>query len=91
MTILELNASIKDLRELKRMKAEIESEIDAVQDMIKNHMTENNVDVLIGTDYKVSWKDVATNRFDVKAFKAEYPIIAEKFNVQSIIQKFILT
>ena len=60
----ELNKSVQELRELRRMAEELEAEITTIQDSIKAAMTAQGVDELTGADYKVTWKEVQTKRFD---------------------------
>lgn len=55
MSINELDMKVKELRELRRMADELAGEIEALQDGIKAHMTEQNTDTLTGTDWKVTW------------------------------------
>ena len=44
MSISELDMKVKELRELKRIADEVAGEIEALQDGIKAHMTEQNTD-----------------------------------------------
>ena len=64
MSINELQSQVNELRELRRMAAELEAEMESIQDSIKAHMTAQDVDELTGTDFKVSWKPVESRRFD---------------------------
>lgn len=66
----EINAKFKELAELTRMSEELASEIESIKDELKAVMTEQNVDTLIGDEHKATWKEVTSNRFDSKAFKA---------------------
>ena len=50
MSIDMMNGKIKELRELRRMADELAGEIEAIQDEIKAHMTEQNTDTLTGLD-----------------------------------------
>lgn len=60
MSIDMMNGKIKELRELRRMADELAGEIEAIQDEIKAHMTEQNTDTLTGVDWKVTWKAVTS-------------------------------
>lgn len=64
MSINELQAQIQELRELRRMAAELDEEITGIQDQIKAHMTALGVNELTGADFKVTWKPVESKRFD---------------------------
>lgn len=90
MSISELDMKVKELRELKRMADELAGEIEALQDGIKAHMTEQNTDTLTGTDWKVTWKAVTNNRIDTAAIKKELPDIAARYTKASVSRRFTL-
>ena len=50
MSINEMDSKVQELRELRRMKEELEAEITAAEDTIKSEMTARNVDTLTGTN-----------------------------------------
>ena len=81
---------IDELRELMRMKEELEAEITALQDEIKAVMTAENTDTLRGTDYKVTWKQYQTSRIDGKALKADLPEVAAKYTRTTTARKFLI-
>ena len=60
-------AKILDLKELMRMKEEIEAEIESAKDEIKAGM--NGEDVVVVGAFKVSNKEVSTTRLDTTALK----------------------
>lgn len=90
MSTMEMNAKIKELRELKRMADELQAEIDAIQDSIKAEMTAQETDTLTGLDWKVTWKAVTSNRLDSTALKKELPDIAARFMKQTVSRRFVL-
>ena len=90
MSISELDMKVKELRELKRMADELAGEIEALQDGIKAHMTEQDTDTLTGTDWKITWKEVTSNRLDSTALKKELPDIAARFMKASTSRRFTL-
>ena len=90
MSISELDMKVKELRELKRMADELAGEIEALQDGIKAHMTAQNTDTLTGTDWKITWKEVTSNRLDSTALKKELPDIAARFMKASTSRRFTL-
>ena len=85
-----MKEKIEALRELMRMKEELEAEITALQDEIKAVMTAENVDTLRGTDYKVTWKAYQTSRIDSKALKADLPEIAAKYTKTTTARRFLI-
>ena len=90
MSISELDMKVKELRELKRMADELAGEIEALQDGIKAHMTEQDTDTLTGTDWKITWKAVTSNRMDTTALKKELPGIAARYTKASVSRRFTL-
>ena len=75
----ELTSTIKELRELKRMREELEAEISAQEDALKTHMTDAELDTIQTSEYKVTWKPVSSARIDTTAIKAELPELAQRF------------
>ena len=88
MSIIEMDSKIKELRELRRMADELQAEIDSLQDTIKAEMTARDVDTLAGTDWRVTWKNVTSNRLDSTALKKELPDIAARFMKQTTARRF---
>jgi predicted phage-related endonuclease len=84
------NETIKNLRELMRMKEEIEAEIEATQDLIKAEMKATDTYTLTGTDWKCTWNEVTTNRIDTKALKAALPEIAAQYTKATTNRRFCL-
>ena len=69
MSTNEMNFKVKELRELRRMREELDAEIAAAEDSIKAEMTARDVDTLAGDDWKITWRTVRGSRFDSAAFK----------------------
>ena len=90
MSTIEMDSKIKELRELRRMADELQAEIDSLQDTIKAEMTARDVDTLAGTDWRVTWKNVTSNRLDTTALKKELPEIAARFMKQTTARRFVL-
>lgn len=90
MGTIELDSKIKELRELRRMAEELQTEIDGITDIIKAEMTARNVDTLTGVDWKATWKEVTSNRLDSTALKKELPDIAARFMKSSTSRRFTL-
>ena len=90
MSINELTANVSELRELRRMADEIQAEIEAIQDKIKEHMSAAGVDTLAGADYKITWKPVTSTRFDTTAFKRDNPGIAAAYTKTTTARRFTL-
>ena len=81
-----MEAKVKELMELKRMKEEIEAEIAAAEDEIKAVM--GGEETLLAGAFKVDWKTVITSRIDTAALKKVMPEIAERFMKQTTTRRF---
>ena len=85
-----MESKIQELRELRRMAEELEAEIAAIQDSIKAEMTATGVYEMSGTDYKVTWKEVATSRIDTAALKNAVPDLVAAFTKTATVRRFVL-
>lgn len=90
MGTIELDAKVKELRELRRMAEEIAAEIEGLTDSIKAEMTARSVEELTGTDWKASYKQITSNRLDTAALKKALPEIAERFTRTTSARRFVL-
>ena len=90
MSTNELDSKVKELRELKRMAAEMAEMIESLQDDIKAEMTAKGTDTLKGADWKVTWKEYQSTRIDTTALKAELPELAARFSKTSFYKTFRL-
>ncbi len=90
MSIIEMDSKIKELRELRRMADELQAEIDSLQDTIKAEMTARDVDTLAGTDWRVTWKNVTSNRLDSTALRKAMPDVASAFTRETTTRRFVL-
>lgn len=90
MSNIEIQSKVNDLRELRRMADELQSEIDAITDAIKNHMNATGADELTGADYKITWKTVTSSRVDTTALKKALPDLAQQFTKTTTARRFVL-
>ena len=85
-----IRQAVQDIRELTRMKEELEAEITAAQDIIKAEMSAQQVDTLTGADYKVTWKEVISSRIDTTALKKALPELCEQYTKQTTTKRFCI-
>ena len=83
-----MNEKVKELRELKRLAEELQTEIEGLQDAIKAEMTAQGVDTLTGVDWKVTWKPVTSTRLDTAALKKALPDVAQRFTKTTTARRF---
>ncbi|MBQ9256204.1 MAG: hypothetical protein IJ181_03690 [Acidaminococcaceae bacterium] len=86
MSIKEMETKARELQELKRMREELDAEIEAAQDAIKAAMGDSE-SVSAGA-YKITWKSVESARLDAKALKAALPDVAAQFTVKTTVRRF---
>ena len=72
-----LEVKLKELLDLKRMKEELEAEISAAEDEIKQVMGDE--EILFAGAFKVSWKAFTSSRIDTAALKKALPDVAAQF------------
>ena len=81
-----LEAKVKELMELKRMKEDLEAEIAAAEDAIKAVMGDD--ELLVAGSYKVSWKTFTSSRLDTTALKKALPEIAAAYTKTTTARRF---
>ena len=81
-----LEPKVKELLELKRMREELDAEIEGIEDQIKQTMGDD--ETLIAGAFKVEWKPVVSSRIDTAALKKALPEIAERFMKQTTTRRF---
>ena len=87
---MDMQQKVKDLRELMRLREELEAEITAAQDEIKAQMKADKVYEYRGTDYKVSWAEITSSRIDTAAFKKALPDLAAKYTKTTTTRRFLV-
>lgn len=81
---------VKDIRELKRMQDELQAEIEAAENQIKEEMKRLDTYTMTGTDYKVTWNEVTSTRIDTKALKAELPEVVQRYTKTTTSRRFLV-
>ena len=81
-----MEAKVRELMELKRMREELDAEIASAEDAIKAVMGDE--ETLIAGAYKVSWKTFTSSRLDSIALKKALPDIAAQFIRQTTTHRF---
>ena len=81
-----MEAKVKELMELKRLKEELEAEIAATEDAIKAVMGDE--ELLTAGAYKVSWSNVTSTRLDTTALKKALPDVAAAYTKTTTVRRF---
>ncbi len=81
-----MEPKVKELLELKRMKEELENEITALEDEIKNRMGDE--ETLMAGAFKVTWTPYTTSRFDSARFKKDHAELAAAYTKTTTARRF---
>lgn len=81
-----MEAQIKELLELKRLKEELEAEITAQEDAIKSIMGDE--ETLLAGAFKVTWTPYTTTRFDSTRFRKDHAELAEAYTKTTTARRF---
>lgn len=69
--MMDYNKAFAELASNKMMLKELEAIIAEQEEAIKAQMVADGKDTIVGTEHKATFKEVVSNRFDSKAFKAD--------------------
>lgn len=88
MTDKNIEKRIIELKELKAMEKELAAEIKALEDELKQEMTNRKTTDLSVGIHVLRYKPVISKRFDSKAFKADYGDIYELYSKETSSMRF---
>ncbi len=88
MSIHELEAKCRELRQLMALIEEAQTEAETIKDALKAQMGET--EELRAGEYKITWQTVKTSRLDTTALKKAVPDLVEKFTKTSTTRRFVL-
>ena len=86
MSINELEAKARELRQLQALIEEAQAEAEAIKDALKAAMGDSE-SVQAG-EYKITWKAVTSSRIDTSALKKAMPDVAERFTRETTTRRF---
>lgn len=84
----DMTATVHELKELKMMRDELNAQIESLEDLIKEEMTEQGVMTLRGADWKVTWNMVNAMRLNQTMLKEQFPGAAKQCTLPSPYRKF---
>lgn len=88
MSINEIRSKAEELKELKAMREELDAEIAAIEEEIKQEMGDK--ETLIAGAFKITWKAITTSRFDSTAFKKANPELAAQYTKTTTTRRFCI-
>ena len=86
MSINELEAKARELRQLQALIEEAQAEAEAIKDVIKAAMGDS--ESIQAGEYKITWKAVTSSRIDTAALKKALPDVAERFTKETTVRRF---
>ena len=86
MSINELEAKARELRQLQALIEEAQAEAEAIKDAIKAAMGDS--ESIQAGEYKITWKAVTSSRIDTTALKKALPDVAERFTKETTSRRF---
>ena len=86
MSINEIEAKARELRQLQALIEEAQAEAEAIKDAIKAVMGDS--DSIQAGEYRITWKAVTSSRIDTTALKKALPDVAERFTKETTTRRF---
>ena len=86
MSINEIEAKARELRQLQALIDEAQAEAEAIKDAIKAAMGDS--ESIQAGEYKITWKAVTSSRIDTTALKKALPDVAERFTKETTTRRF---
>ena len=82
----EIVRKVQELMELRRLADELQTEIEALQDAVKDFIGSD--ESMIAGAFKISYKSMTSSRLDSAALKRELPDVAARYTRQSTVRRF---
>ena len=86
MSINEIEAKARELRQLQVLIEEAQAEAEAIKDALKAAMGDS--ESIQAGEYKITWKAVTSSRIDTTALKKALPDVAERFTKETTTRRF---
>lgn len=86
MSINEIEAKCREIRQLQNLIQEAEDEMEALKDQLKAHMGDQ--ETLLAGEYSISWKAVMASRLDTTALRKALPEVVERFTRITTTRRF---
>lgn len=71
ISTMDINAIFAEMAQYKIIMKQAEAEYSRYEEEIKARMTASGADEILGNEHHATYKEVVSNRFDSKAFKAD--------------------
>ena len=88
MSINEMEAKARELRQLQALIEEAQAEVEAPKDALKAAMGDS--EAIQAGEYKITWKPVTAARIDTAALRKALPDVAERFTTKNTVRRFVV-
>ncbi len=82
---------VREIKEREQVEKQLEAEIKAAKEEIKQVMTDNKLEELLADVFTIRYKPVVTSRFDTATFKGKNKEIYDMYLVESETMKLTIT
>lgn len=89
MSIYEMEAAARELRQLQALIEEAQAEADALKDRLKAAL--GDAESVQAGEYRITWKAITSSRIDTATLKKALPDVAERFSIRSTTRRFSVT
>lgn len=86
MSMNEMEAKCRELRQLQALIEEAQAEAEHIKDTIKAAM--GDTEAVQAGEYRITWKNVTTARVDASALRKALPDVAERFTRSTTVRRF---
>ena len=86
MSINEIEAKCRELRQLQTLIEEAQAEAEAIRDAIKAAIGDS--EAVQAGEYRITWKPVKTARIDTTALKKALPDVVQAFTRETTTRRF---
>lgn len=88
MSMQDLTAKVRELKELKAMAEELNASITAIEDELKTVMLAAGSEEMQVDVFKLRYKLVESKRFSSSTFKAKYPELYDQYTEVTTYRRF---
>ena len=86
MSINEMEAKARELRQLQALIEEAQAEAETIKDALKAAMGDS--ESIQAGEYRITYKDVTSARIDTTALRKALPDVAERFTRETTTRRF---
>lgn len=91
MTINEITAKVRELKEIETMLKELNDELETLKDELKAELTERETEELQADIFTLRYKSHIQNRIDSKNLKKELPDVFSKYSTAVSVKRFTVS